>query len=120
VEWDTQIPATMTTMDTLIARFGVPAFCKIDIENAEYEALLGLTHVIPALSIEYYPPSMENTFRCLERLSAMGPYEFNWSLGESLRLQGSEWADIEVIRSHLSGYSTRHEYGDIYARIPGN
>ncbi|HLF63748.1 MAG TPA: FkbM family methyltransferase [Saprospiraceae bacterium] len=114
--WDRQVQVKMTTLDDLIARYGIPSFCKIDVENAEYEVLLGLSQALPQLSFEYYPPVMENTFRCLERLESLGSYEFNWSFGESLRLYSAQWVNAEAIGRVLRGYTTRYQYGDIYAR----
>ena len=46
----------MTTLDTLVAEYGEPAFCKIDVEGFEVEALKGLSRPLRALSFEYGPP----------------------------------------------------------------
>ncbi len=117
IQWDEQNPVKITTLDDLIGRYGIPAFCKLDVENAEYEALLGLSQALPQLSFEYYPPAMENTFHCLKRLELLGQYEYNWSFGESLVLESTQWVSADTIVNTLRGYSTRFQYGDIYARI---
>jgi len=116
IRWDEQIEVPMTTLDELLMKYGTPAFCKIDVENAEFDVLMGLRTSLPKLSFEYYPPAPENTFLCLDRLESLGEYEFNWSFGESMRLQSQRWVDAGAIRTVLKGYSTRHEYGDIYVR----
>ncbi len=117
VRWDDRVQVPVTTLDTLISRFGLPDFCKIDVENAEYEVLLGLTQPVQALSFEYYPPALKRTLLSIERLGHLGPYRFNWSLGESLRLQSPDWVDVDTLKRHITGYTSRREYGDIYAKI---
>lgn len=118
IRWDEQIQVNMTTLDELITEHGTPAFCKIDVENAEYDVLMGLNTPLTQLSFEYYPPAAGNSYLCLDRLEVLGEYEFNWSFGESMRLQSQNWVDAATIRDVLKGYSTRDEYGDIYARKP--
>lgn len=119
IQWDEQVRVGMTTLDELIDRFGVPVFCKIDVENAEFEVLSGLSQPLPQISFEYYPPAMQKTYSCLARLHALGAYEFNWSFGESQRLERENWLNAEELRTVLQGFRTRHQYGDIYARLAG-
>ena len=46
VRWDSSIvPAT--TLDELIAAYGIPAFVKIDVEGMEHEVLAGLSQPVP-------------------------------------------------------------------------
>jgi hypothetical protein len=40
VRWNRRLEVETTTIDRLIARFGVPAFIKIDVEGAEWDSLL--------------------------------------------------------------------------------
>src|SRR4030042_6777454 len=42
----------MTTLDNLIKEFGLPKYCKIDVEGLELKVLQGLTKPIPFISIE--------------------------------------------------------------------
>lgn len=51
--WSKRMPVPLTTIDALIARHGLPAFIKIDIEGYEAEALAGLGQPVPALSFEF-------------------------------------------------------------------
>jgi FkbM family methyltransferase len=91
VIWDKAIEVPVTTLDQLIASYGLPDFTKFDIENYELEALQGLTQPLPSLSFEYYPATIDRACQCIDRLESLGRYRYNWSFGESQKLNLEEW-----------------------------
>lgn len=115
VEWDDEVVVPVTTLDLLIARHGVPAFCKIDVEGFELEVLRGLTQPLKALSFEYIPASIEVAMGCIDRLEQLGRYQYNYSPGETHQLQQPHWLDADGMRAVLRGI--RHGSGDVYARL---
>ena len=60
VRWDETVSVPVTTLDALIAEYGLPAFCKIDVEGGEADVLRGLSQPIPALSFEYVPATIDH------------------------------------------------------------
>ncbi len=117
VEWEETATVEVTTLDALIARFGLPAFCKIDIEGYEGEALAGLSRPLPALSFEFIPPAKQDALACLARLQQLGRYEFNWSLGEQHHWQSPHWLEHDQMAHYLAGLAVDDPSGDIYARL---
>jgi FkbM family methyltransferase len=116
VEWNDEVTVAVTTLDELIAAYGAPAFCKIDVEGYELEVLRGLSQALPALSFEYIPAAGELANGCMARLLELGAYEFNWSVGEQHRWQASDWlTGAEMIRC-LQDLPRDGASGDIYAR----
>lgn len=120
VNWDETIMVEMLTLDQLIEKYGLPAFCKIDVENYEVEVLKGLSQAIPALSVEYFPATIERAIECLEMLEDLGKYEYNWSFGESQKLNSAEWLTSEKMKKILSAIKKEDSYGDFYARLLKN
>lgn len=117
-EWNSGTPVEITTLDTLIAQYGKPAFCKIDVEGYEYEVLQGLSQPIEALSFEFTPEILEPAVNCISYLNRLGDYCFNISLKESMELSLPEWVDIKEIINHLPFHSSDITlFGDIYARM---
>jgi FkbM family methyltransferase len=117
VHWDRSLEVEMTTLDVLIARWGMPAFVKIDVEGAEPAVLAGLAHAVPALSFEYVPAAPGEVRACVDRLGALGSYLFNWSVGESFALESPAWLSGEELLASLATARGRQRSGDVYARL---
>lgn len=117
VRWDERLSVTVTTLDELIARHGLPAFCKIDVEGYELEVLKGLSRPIRALSFEYIPACLDTARACVGHLAELGRYEFNGSVGESHRLWSSEWLAADRMLARLDRLGSTSRSGDIYARL---
>lgn len=117
VSWDGAVPVTVTTLDELIGRYGVPAFSKIDVEGYELEVLRGLSQPLPALSFEYVPAARDLAAGCVKRLTELGDYEYNWSLGEQHRWQCPQWLGADRTAEFLTGLAVDDPSGDIYARL---
>jgi FkbM family methyltransferase len=118
-EWIDTIVVPVETLDGMIARYGCPEFCKIDVEGYEAEVLAGLTHPIPLLSLELVPERPEGTLLCLDRLAILGRYEFNFSAGETLSLDWDKWLDADDVRRWIESEvpNDGRFFGDLYARL---
>ena len=115
--WETSISVPVTTLDTLIARYGEPAFCKIDVEGYELEVLKGLSRPLRCLSFEYIPAAGDFALACIERLRDLGAYEFNSSPGDSLQLRSPDWVDEATLTAWLRALPADATAGDVYARL---
>ncbi len=113
--WDTRIKVNLVTLDALIATYGMPAFCKIDVEDYEIDVLQGLTQPIPALSFEFYPTTLLKASICIKLLEILSEYTYNWSMTESLRLGSPRWMSAGEMQDWLGAYTGRKS-GDVYAR----
>ncbi len=117
VRWDRTCSVRATTLDRLIARHGRPRLCKIDVEGFEADVLRGLSSPIEVLSVEFIPAAIDVALACVDRLTELGPYRFNISLGESLRLGSGAWIDADRLRAWLEHRPLEAPSGDIYARL---
>lgn len=116
VRWQREQTVRVTTLAELVARFGRPVFCKVDVEGYEGEVLAGLDTPLAALSFEYIPAAPRPALSALARVTELGDYEFNCSEGESLKWRWRQWLPADRVRRWLLSLPAEAASGDIYAR----
>ncbi len=95
--WDLRQRVTVITLDSLIEQYGMPRFCKIDVEGFELPVLKGLTKPIPVISFEVTSDFQVEAQECLDHLARLGPVVFNFSWGESMRLKLPTWVSADEL-----------------------
>lgn len=117
--WNDHIQVEVVTLDDMIARYGCPAFCKIDVENFEYEVLQGLTQPIPALSFEFHIEMLHNAKKCLNYLLNLGYRKFNFAIAENEYLVLADWVSAEQLIDTIEQKSHEQSWlwGDVYAKF---
>jgi FkbM family methyltransferase len=117
--WDTEIEVPCTTLDALVAQYGVPAFAKIDVEGFEDTVLAGLSRPLPALSFEFTTIQRDVALRCLDRLASLGRYGFDVALGESQVLAFNRWISRNDMAAHINALPHAANSGDVYCVLHG-
>ncbi len=117
VTWQDRCEVRLATLDELIARFGRPRFCKLDVEGSEALALRGLSAPIPALSLEYLPAAIGVALEAVERLAGLGAYRFNLTEGERLRWLWPAWRGAPETLAWLARREPWERSGDVWARL---
>ena len=116
VKFEESVEVTVTTLDLLIKEYGIPRFCKIDVEGFEERVLQGLSNSLPALSFEFFPTTLHRAITCIDRLEKLGSYRYNWSLTESFRMRHNSFMSPHEMKQLILNYRGRRS-GDIYAVI---
>ncbi len=116
VRWERTIEVPVTTLDALISEFGVPRFCKVDVEGHEADVLAGLSRAIDALSVEFVAGTLEVAQACIDRLEYLGRYGYNAVVGEGRRFHFDRWLAPDEAREWLARGADAASSGDLYAR----
>jgi FkbM family methyltransferase len=116
--WNETELVKISTLDTLISKYGVPKFCKIDVEGFEAEVLMGLSQPIPIISFEYTVPERLTEVRnCINQLVRLGEFHCNYTLGEKMKFELNNWVSKEALLDQIQTISDSSEFGDIYLRF---
>jgi FkbM family methyltransferase len=111
------ITVETVTLNSLVDEYGLPEFCKIDVEGHEYAVLEGLSYPIPCLCFEFTAEFFEDTVRCLDWLEALSYRTFGYVINK----QSHNTLDYGPISRDKVQYYLQKEclhketWGDIYA-----
>lgn len=114
--WANQITVPVITLNSLIEKYGMPKFIKIDVEGFEESVLSGLSTRPAILSFEFNTNFRDATLRCLRRLKQVEDCSFNFVTGEPFRFELSEWVEFEQICAKIGSLRENCGYGDIFVR----
>lgn len=118
--WKKGSTIQMTTLDELIATYGLPKFIKIDVEGFELEVLKGLNQRVEYISYEYtVPEQRSNAIQCLDRIGAIADKDVicNYSVGENMQWALPAWVSFTEFRELLhSDLFFETNFGDIYIK----
>jgi FkbM family methyltransferase len=116
-QWTKKIEVRITTLDSLIAQYGTPKFCKIDVEGFELAVIKGLSSPVSYLSFEFTREFFADAKSCIDHLLTIGPAVFNVSLGESMELMAKQWMSAETLYERIEAEEDVFLWGDIYAQF---
>lgn len=115
--WTKKSTIKLTTLDKLIEKFGIPKFCKIDVEGFEIEVLKGLNKRIPFLCFEISKEFLSDTKKCIDLIQKLQPKsKYNVVFGSTQKYHSKKWLSkpelIKIIKKekYTSGY--------IYVKMP--
>jgi len=119
-QWNKKVEVSVTTLDELIKKYGVPSFCKIDVEGYDLQVLHGLSSKIPCISFEFTVEFLDDAKSCVEYLSSLGTVKFNFCIGASMKLHSDKWLTSKELFDKLASIGNENLWGDIYAKFEEN
>jgi len=113
--WPNSIGVEATTLDLLIAEFGIPDLIKVDVEGHELFVFAGLSTPVEYIMFEYVGEFIDDSLEVVEVIAELGSYEFCLYLGENARMV-IDYLPFSKFVEELRKW-TGDNYGMIHARL---
>lgn len=112
--WHGEIEVPMVTIDSLVERYGMPHFIKLDVEGFEQAAMAGMSLQPKYLSFEFHAETLAKDEACFNRLSRDTRYDF--VINEPFNFEIGRWVTREEVweRIKAAHIST---FGDVFAKL---
>lgn len=116
VYWNNQEKVQVKSLDCLINEYGLPNYCKIDVEGYELEILSNLTYKIPLIEFEFTEKFIDETIKILEILDKYN-YQYNYILNENLEFQLTKWVSSDEIKDIIKSLNKEKLHGNLFCKI---
>ncbi len=112
-----EVKMILILIEDLIDKYGIPDFCKIDVEGFELEVLKGLTSKIKLISFEFSKEFFKETLDVINYLSKEGYTKFNYTDNFNMTFKNDVWKNKNKFVSELITRIKNKDkefFGDIY------
>jgi len=114
--WSQKITAKQITLDSLIDRYGLPDFIKIDVDGYERPVLQGLSQKTPTLCFEVTLPYGDPAIDVVADVANLGYTEFNYLVQEWMKLILDDWVGPDCMMAVLRALPMSAFFVDVFAR----
>jgi FkbM family methyltransferase len=104
--WEKREKIRVTTLEKLFSLYGIPAFCKIDVEGYEPEVFLGMKKAVRFISFEFNKLLLKDTIKSLDILQSFGRSDCNFIKYEIMNLAMDKWIPINEFREKFNSFIT--------------
>ena len=115
--WNQKKRVKVVTLNSQIEIYGIPKFCKIDVEGYEYEVLKNLSYKIPVIEFEFTGGFIKETIECILKLDALGNYNFNYILNEKPEFINKNWMSPQEIITEIKSMNIKNLHGNVFAKL---
>jgi FkbM family methyltransferase len=113
--WNREVTVPLVTLDTLIGRFGMPFYIKIDVEGYEEQVIAGLSQCPQLLSFEFNTVFLAPALRATES-HIFEKARFNYTLVDPVKFELPVWVHRQDLKARLLDPNFGAGVGDIFAR----
>lgn len=112
-KWEKNEPIKCYSLDHFIKKYGVPDYCKIDVEGLELEIIKSLKTKIPLIEFESTSAFLMESIQCIKYLNTMN-YQFKILKDSSYKFYSEDWLNKENAIKKLKKYAYETIHTNIY------
>lgn len=116
VYWNASEKVMVKSLNHLIEEFGLPDFCKIDVEGYELEIISALTYQIPLIEIEFTGKLLGDTIKIIGLLSN-SLYCFNYTRNEQPKFELTHWVTAQEMIKLLNNLPKDRLHGNLFCQL---
>lgn len=111
----TETVVSTTTIDAMVATFGVPDIIKVDVEGAEHIVLQSLTQKVKTVCFEWAAEWDVETFMCIDHMSKIGYHRFHIQMNDDYKYRPSLYSlTADQTKEEISKMNHRIDWGMIW------
>lgn len=115
IRTETVVPTT--TIDAMVATFGVPDIIKVDVEGAEHIVLPSLTQKVKTICFEWAAEWDAETFICIDHMSKIGYRQFHIQMKDDYNYRPPLYLlTANQTRKEISKMNHRVDWGMIWCK----
>ncbi len=114
--WASKEKVTVVTLNSLIEKYGLPHFCKIDVEGYEIEVLKNLSYKVPLIEFEFTGGFINETIQVIEKLDTLGDCKFNYILNEIPKFKSKKWLTKSEMTTNFKKLPIPRLHGNIFVK----
>lgn len=97
-------------------KYGIPHYCKIDVEGLELEIIKSIHKKIPFIEFENTSEFLEESIACIEHLATMN-YQFKIIKDSSFTFTSQTWLKKEAVIIKMREFATTHTHSNIFCKL---
>jgi len=115
VYWNDHETVRVESIDFLIGKYGLPHFCKIDVEGFELAILSHLHYKIPIIEFEFTEKFIEETLEIID-LFESDTTVFNYIMGENPKFELETWVNGSILKDIIVTLPKYRLHGNIFIK----
>jgi FkbM family methyltransferase len=113
--WNRKLTVPMITVDSLVERYQLPFYIKIDVEGYEDRVIKALSTCPQFLSFEFNSTFLEPALSALDN-KIFDHSSFNYTLINPVKFELQDWVHRDELKKRILGLENGAGLGDIFVR----